>query len=57
MIYKKQSDKEISVSETQPDKVITYTYDFILNKIQELETELEKFKNLKKEADKFNLKR
>ena len=55
--FTKRNSKELEVSEPQPDKVTTYSYDFILNKIQELQSELAFFNSLKDEADKFTLTR
>jgi len=56
MNYEKESEREMRVLETYEQKTV-YSYDFILNKIQELEEQLVIFENLKEEADKFGLKR
>lgn len=56
--YKKLDDRQIAIVETSTVvKKTTYTYDFILNKLQELAEQTLYFTSLKSEADKFNLKR
>lgn len=54
--YDSVNEKELQIIETQEVKT-TYSYDYILNKIQELEAQLTELKDLKKEADKLGLKR
>lgn len=54
--YNKIDKRTLEVVETVNSvKKESYTYDFILNKIQELEGQLAFFKELKTEADKLNL--
>lgn len=55
--YRKKNDWEIEIIEAQPDKITVRSYDYIVNRIQELQNELAELEKLKKEADKFNLQR
>lgn len=55
--YKKIDDKVLEISEPQPVKKVSYSYDRILNEIQELEEKLDYWKKLKVQADKLGLKR
>jgi len=54
--YKKDTEGNLVVEETT-SKTRTYSYDRILNDIQEFEEKLVEVKELKREADKLGLKR
>jgi|TARA_Y100000310_G_scaffold310178_1_gene355142 hypothetical protein len=53
--YKKDNEDKLQISETQPAKKTSYSYDRILNEIQALEEKLSYWEDLKVEADKLGL--
>lgn len=55
--YKKSDFNKLEITEQQLPKKTVYSYDRILNEIQELGEKLIYWKKLKKEADKLGLKR